>query len=69
MAIITEERRRLINEHLDNKLSYFCAEFRKLTIENDHPYINTYLESALWEFREDLAKGRYYLTDFNELKL
>ena len=56
-------------DHINNNLEKFSNNMRRLALENDNPYIKSYLQLAISSFEKDLSKGYCQMFGADEFML
>ena len=65
----SSNRKEQILSHVDNCLQDFSNQVKALAVENDHPYVRTYLLCALHDFKKDIQSGSRRFVGIDEMLL
>jgi hypothetical protein len=57
----------IVNAHVEKVLFEFNNRIKKLTVENNYPYIRLYLTKAVWDIQEAISDGRIQILGIDEL--
>lgn len=58
-----------IIKHIEKCLNEFSNELKEVALNNDHPYVRIYLETAIYDLKKDISKGSQVISGIDEMLL